>query len=141
LAILAVLWSLVSCGEEETPEHRLERLRSRHEIYPAGVTTVYDAEGQPTMVVDVQVANQGTEPLSQLTVLVRVYGEDGAVKTSERATLDMTGMRPGVGERRTLTLPGVELAETDEVLVELEGGLPAEVLRQLPEFADMAETS
>jgi hypothetical protein len=137
--MLAVLALLVSCGEKATPEHRLERLRSRPEIYPAGVTTLYDAEGQPTLVVDVQVANQGTEPLSKLTALIKVHGEDGTLKTSQRATLDMTGVRPGVGARRTLTLPGVELIETDEVLVELEGGLPIEVLREFPEFADMAE--
>jgi hypothetical protein len=138
LTLAAVLALLVSCGEKETPEQRLERLRSRHEIYPAGVTTLHDDQGRPTLIIDVQVANQGTEPLSRLTVLVKVLGEDGATKASERATLDMEGVRPGIGERRTLAVPGVELGDTDEVFVELEANLTDDVLRQLPEYADVA---
>lgn len=139
LGLVAVFAMVVSCGEKETPEQRLEQLRSRHEIYPAGVTTLHDAEGQPTLIVDVQVANQGTEPLSKLTVLIKVLGEDGSTKASERATLDLADMRPGIGERRTLALPGIELSEADEVFVELEANLPIEELRQLPEYADVVE--
>ena len=105
-----------------------------------GEQTLHDAQGQPTLIVDVQVVNQGTEPLSNLTVLIRVLREDGTLKASERATLDMAGMRPGVGERRTLAVPGVELGDNDEVFLELEANLAADVLRQLPEFADVAES-
>ena len=97
VGLVAVLALLVSCGEKETPEQRTERLRSRHEIYPAGVTTVYDADGQPRLVVDVQVANQGTEPLAQLTVLVKVLGPEGTARVSRRVTIDLEGLRPGVG--------------------------------------------
>lgn len=141
LALIAVAALLVSCGEKETPEQRTERLRSRHEIYPAGATTVYDADGQPQLVVDVQVANQGTEPLSKLTVMVKVVGADGAPRVSRRETLDLTGLRPGIGERRTVIVKGVQLEEGDEVFVELEANLPAEVVRQLPEYKEVAGAS
>jgi hypothetical protein len=141
LALVAVLALLVSCGEKETPERRTERLRSRHEIYPAGVTTVYNADGQPHLVVDVQVANQGTEPLSQLTVLVKVLGQEGTPRISRRVTLDLSDVRPGIGARRTAIVEGVALEEGDEVFVELEANLPADVLRGLPEYHDVAGAS
>lgn len=138
LGLVAVLAVLVSCGQKETPEQRTERLRSRHEIYPAGVTTVYDADGQPQLVVDVQVANQGTEPLSHLTVLVKVLGQEGTPRVSQRVTLDLSDVRPGIGERRTAIVEGVALEESDEVFVELEANLPTDVLRGLPEYAEVA---
>ena len=132
---------LTSCGDKETPEQRLARLRSRHEIFPAGIASLTDADGNPTVVVDVQVANQGTEPLSQLTVLATVRGADGTDKIVKRVTLDLEGVRPGVGERRTAMIPGIGLAEDDEVFIEIEANLPPDVLRSLPEWSDVAGTS
>jgi len=139
LALIVVCILLLSCGDKETPEQRIERLRSRHEIYPVGTTTLHDADGQPTLLVDLQVANQGTEPLASLTVLIRVRGGNGLERLSQRVTLDMEGVRPGIGERRTALVPGFELKEDDEVFVELEAKLPVEELRSMPEFAEMAE--
>jgi hypothetical protein len=130
---------LLSCGDKETPEQRVARLRSRHEIFPVGATTIQGEDGQPTLLVDLQVANQGTEPLNSLTVLIRVRGGNGVERLSQRVTLDMEGVRPGIGERRTAYVPGFELMEDDEVFVELEAKLPVEELRSLPEFDEMAE--
>jgi len=138
LTMLVLSQLLVGCGQEETPEQRVQRLRSRHEIYPAGVTTVYDNDGRPTLVVDVQVANQGTETLQQLSVMVRVQSADGETRHAERVALDLSDIRPGIGARRTATIPGLELEEGDEVFVELEANLPPEVLRQLPEFEEFS---
>lgn len=134
----AVIPLLSSCGEKETPEARLARLRSRHEIIPAGAATVSGPDGTPTLIVDVQVFNEGTEALDRLTILVRVRGGDGADRVAQRATLDLSGLQPGVGERRTLSLPGVLLGEGDEVFVELEANLPLEELRSLPEWSAVA---
>jgi hypothetical protein len=131
----------VGCGEKETPEQKVERLRYNHEIFPVAAKTLYDAEGQPTLLVDLQVANQGTEALAKLTVLVRVLGPTGAEKDSSRVTLDMTDVRPGIGARVSATLPGVELLDEDEVMVELETNLPPEVLQELPEYAEVADVS
>lgn len=143
LAVLLVLAGmlaplLISCGDKETPEQRIARLRSRHEIFPAGVTTLTDAEGNPALLVDVQVVNQGTEPLGRLTILVKVRGSDGADKLIERVTFDLEGMRPGVGERRTATVPGYALAEDDEVYVEIEANLTDEDVHTLPEWSEAA---
>ena len=146
LAMLLVLVGmlaplLISCGEEETPEQRLAYLRSRHEIFPAGVTSRIDGAGDPTLIVDVQVANQGTEPLDQLTVLVIVRGADGEQKLARRATLDLEEVQPGVGVRRTALIPGYVLVEGDEVVVELEANLSPEDLRTLPEWSQVADSS
>jgi hypothetical protein len=141
VALVAAAAVLLSCGEKETLEDRVQRLRSRHEIYPVAATTVYDSEKEPTLLVDVQVANQGTEPLALLTVLVTVRDRDGSDRLSERVTLDLTGFRPGIGERRSATISGFELAEDDEVLVELEGNLPPDKIRSLPEYRDLAGAS
>ena len=134
----AVIPLLSSCGEKETPEARLARLRSRHEIIPAGAATVSGPDGTPTLIVDVQVFNEGTEALDRLTILVRVRGGDGADRVAQRATLDLSDLQPGVGERRTLSLPGVVLGEGDEVSVELEANLPLAELRSLPEWSAVA---
>jgi hypothetical protein len=141
IALLAVIVVLASCGQKETPEERVQRLRSRHEIYPVGTTTIHDADGQPTLLIDFQVANQGTEPLSVLTVLVRVRGHDGGEKLAQRVSLDLKDVRPGIGERRTATVAGFELADDDEVYLELEANLSFDELRTLPEYGEVAGVS
>lgn len=137
-AVTVVVPLLLSCGDKETPEQRLARLRSRHEIIPAGIANITTPEGDPALLVDVQIVNQGTEPLDQLTVAVKVRGADGAEKVDRRVTFDLEGVRPGIGERRSAILPGVVLAEDDEVFVELEADLSPEELRQLPEWSSVA---
>ena len=82
------------CGEKVTPEQRLEQFRYNHEIFPVAAKTLYDAEGQPTLLVDLQVANQGGEALEHLTVLVQVFGSGGEEKSSQRVTLDLSGVQP-----------------------------------------------
>jgi hypothetical protein len=139
--MLAAVILLPGCGEKETPEQRLERLRYNHEIYPVAAKTMYYTEGQPTLLVDLQVANQGTEALDKLTVLVRVFDAAGAEKDVSRVTLDMSDVLPGVGARVSATLPGVELLDDEEVTVELETNLPPEVLHELPEWAEVASVS
>ena len=142
IAVLAaVVVVLSACGEKETPEQKVKRLRYNHEIYPAGTTTLYDEDGQPTLLVDLQVANQGTEALGQLTVLVRVLDATGSEKAAQRVTLVLTGLQPGTGSRVSATLPGVELLDEDEVTVELETNLSPEVLHELPEYAEVSGVS
>ena len=126
---------LVGCGEEVPPEQRLAQIRYNHEIFPVAAKTLYDADGNPTLLVDLQVANQGGVPLDMLTVLVTVLGPDGNTKNSERVTLDLQGVQPGIGARVSASLPGVELLDEDEVTVELESNLAPEDIRELPEFA------
>jgi len=141
IVVLAAVILLPGCGEKETPEQRVERLRYNHEIYPVAVTTLFDAEGQPTLLVDLQVANQGTEALEKLTVLVQVLDATGAEKVARRVTLDMSGVRPGIGARVSATIPGIELLEEEEVMVELETNLSPEALHSLPEYAEVASVS
>jgi hypothetical protein len=133
--IVVAAVGLVGCGKEVPPEQRLAQIRYNHEIFPVAAKTMYDADGNPTLLVDLQVANHGGDPMSMLTVLIKVLGPDGAVKNSERVTLDLEGIQPGVGARVSAQLPGVELLDEDEVTVELESNLSPEELRKLPEFA------
>jgi hypothetical protein len=138
LSIVALITvTVVSCGKKVPPEQRLAQARYNHEIFPVAAKTLYDPEGNPTLLVDLQVANQGGVPLSMLTVLVKVLDSEGKIKNSKRVTLDLEGVRPGIGARVSASLPGVELLDEDEVTVELESNLSPEELRQLPEFAAM----
>ena len=137
LLILTVI-TLSGCGDEETPEQRLESLRLQHEITPIGSTTMRDAEGEPTMLADLMVVNQGTEPLPHLTVKVEVMGSDGTLRLSERKTLDLGGLRPGVGEQRTIAVPGFALGEEDQISLEIESNLPPGTLHSLPEWSAVA---
>jgi hypothetical protein len=141
VVFLVAVILLPGCGEKETPEQRLERLRYNHEIYPVAAKTMYGEEGQPTLLVDLQVANQGSEALNKLTVLVRVFDVSGAEKDASRVTLDMSDVQPGVGARVSATLPGVELLDDEEVTVELETNLPPDILHELPEWAEVASVS
>ena len=144
LAQIALLITLIAsvmsiaCGPRETPEQRLERLRYNHEIYPVGTTTLHDDEGNPTLLVDLNIANQGTEPLTSLTILVRVRGGDGNERLAERVAVPLDDLRPGIGRQQDVRIPGFALEEDDEITVEIEPNLSPEVLRTLPEFADVA---
>lgn len=141
LALVAAAVVTTGCGEEETPEQKVRRLRYNHEIFPVAAKTLYDAEGNPTLLVDLQVANQGGEALSELTVLVEVLGPDGDLTSSQRVTLDMAGVRPGIGARVSAPIAGIELLDDDEVTVEIETGLSDDELRALPEFDEVASVS
>jgi len=136
IALIATV-SLTACGPDETPEQRLERLRYNHEIYPVGTTTLHDEEGNPTLLVDLSVANQGTEPLTNLTVLVRVKGGLGNERLSQRVTVPLYDLRPGIGRQQDVRIKGFALEEDDEITVEIEPNLTPEDLRTLPEFADV----
>ncbi len=138
LMLVAVIL-LPGCGERVTPEQRLEAARYNHEIIPVAAKTLYDAEGAPTLLIDLQVVNQGGVELGNLTVLVQVFGPNGEEKASQRVTLDLSGVRPGIGARVSASLPGVELLDDDEVTVELEHGLSPDDLRGLPEYAAVSE--
>ncbi len=140
VAVPLVVALSLSCGPEETPEQELARLRDAHEIIPVGYTTITDPDGTPRMIVDLQVTNQGGEPLNALTVLVRVTGADGVERLARRVTLDLEGLRPGVGERRSAVVPGFAGSDDDEVLVEIEAGLSPEDLHSLPEWQEVASS-
>jgi len=139
LITLLALIALISpgCGPRKTPEQRLAGIRMVHEIVPVGTTTVHDADGNPVLVVDLRVTNKGTTPLPHLTVLIQVHAPDGTLKASKRATLNLSGARPGVGVQVAASLPGVAAADEDQVTVELESNLPPDVLRKLPEYHDL----
>lgn len=141
MVLAAAMIVLPGCGDKETPEQRVQRLRYNHEIFPVGAKTLYDAEGNPTLLVDLQVANRGSEALAMLSVLVQVLDREGVEKNAQRVTLDLGGVRPGIGARVSATLPGVELLDEDEVTVELETDLTSDELRSLPEWAEVAGVS
>jgi hypothetical protein len=126
---------IIGCGPKETPEQKLDRLRSRHDIRPISWTTVRPPEGEPVTIVDFDLTNQGVEALPELTVLVKISGADGTLKIARRVTLDLEGVRPGVGVQTAASLPGVDTEEGDQISVVLELGLTPEDLRSLPEFA------
>ena len=95
----------------------------------------------PKLLVDLQVTNKGSDPLQNLTVLVRVLDPTGAEKHRGRVTRTMADVRTGVGARVSAVLEGAELLEEDEVMVELETNLPPDVLQSLPEYAEVAGLS
>ncbi len=138
LVVTLVVATALACGPRKTPEQRLETMRQAHEIVPLGANTVHDPNGEPSLIVDLQVTNHGADKLNHLTVMVRVRGAKGAEKAARRITLDLSKIRPGVGTQIAATLPGVALTEEDEVTVELESGLPADVLHTFPEWAEVS---
>ena len=136
VAMIATV-ALTACGPEETPEQKLERLRYNHEIYPVGTTTLDADTENPKLLVDLNVANQGTEPLSSLTVLVRVKDGLGNLRLEQRVSVPLDDLRPGIGRQQDVRIAGFALGEDDEITVEIEKNLAPEDLRTLSEFADV----
>jgi hypothetical protein len=136
---VVALTSLLACGPKETPEQRLERIRHRHELRPLAYAPSPAEDGSPGTIVDIDLTNQGKEQLPELTVLIRIVAADGNERHTQRVTLDLEGVLPGTGVQVAAFLPGVEVAEGEEVQVELEGGLSDEDLRSLPEFQSLAQ--
>lgn len=137
IALIATV-SLTACGPKETPEQRLERLRYNHVIYPVGTTTLYAEDGTPTLLVDLNVANQGTEPLSSLTVLLKVKGAGGVERLSQRVSVPLEDLRPGISRQQDVRIEGFGLEEGDEITVEIESNLAPEVLRTITEYSDVS---
>jgi hypothetical protein len=67
-----------------------------------------------------------------------VRGIDGIERLSERVTVPLDDLRPGIGRQQDVRIAGFALSDDDEITVEIEPNLPPEVLRQLPEFADVS---
>lgn len=137
LILLVALVAMAGCRRDETPEQRLERLRHQHEIYPGGATTIRTAEGEPSVLVDIALCNRGIEPLAKLTVLVKIVDENMKVRESRRVTLNLEDVQPGLETQISAQLNGLELAENEQVQLELEAPLTPEQLRELPEFATL----
>lgn len=137
IPLLVVLLLLVACAGDVPPEQKVAALRAAHEITPMGYTTVTTPEGEPVLVVDVRVVNTARKTLPHLTVLVRVVGPDGSVKVEERHPLDLSDVQPGYGMQIAARIPGVAVEPTDQVQLELEGGLPPEEIRTLREYRDV----
>lgn len=137
IVLLASLFAMaIACGDKETPEQKLARLRYNHEIVPTGYATIHAPDGGPVLVVDLRIANQGTQKLDALTVLVEVHGADGGERLARRVTLDLSDLQPGTGTQIAAQLPGIQVADDDEVSVLIESGLSDEDLRSLPEYQD-----
>ncbi len=137
-AFILLVAVIIACGPDETPEQRLQRLRMNHEIVP--LTAASSGEGEEAkLIVDMQVTNTGVDHLSKFTVLVRVIAEDGSERVAKRVCVDLSSIKPGIGTQVPVVIPGIELAETDEVRLEQENDLTPEELRTLPEFQDMVK--
>lgn len=140
IALLVAFTGILACGPRETPEQQLQRIRLRHELRPLSYATVNSPEGEPITLVDIDLTNQCNEPLSKLTILVRILDAEGNERHSERVTLDLEGVYPGTGFQTAASLIGVEVdvdgGESLEVL--LETNLSDEELRALPEYQDVA---
>ncbi len=137
IILMLALATTLACGSRATPEQRVQKLRLDHEITPVGTNVIHNAEGKPTLVVDLRVVNKGADHLDNLTVRVTVRAPDGTEKLSRRVTLDLSGARPGVGVQLAATIPDVDVDPDDEVMVELESQVPPEVLRTFPEYREV----
>lgn len=135
-AVLLVILAS-ACGPRETPEQHLARLRNGHDIIPVGVIPATEPDGSPKMIVDLRITNKTSEQLDHLTVLVRVTGADGSEKLLKPMTLDLSDSRQGVGIQLAAVVHNFQLAEDDQVSVEIARNLSPEELRALPEFQDL----
>lgn len=132
---VAVLGNL-ACGPEETPEQRVTRLRMQYEMQPTGFQPRTAEDGSPELALDMLVMNKGRESLDNLTFVVRILAQDGSERFSRPASIDTSDLLPGVTSQVSAIVPGIELQEGDQVVLELEPNPSASERATYPEYRD-----
>jgi len=127
--------ALAGCARRESDVERVARVRRQFRIQPNGFQPRAGAGGVPEVVVSVLVVNEGRERLDRLTLRVHVQGSDGRDRASATAVVDTSALLPGVAAQLSAIARGVEVAEGETVLVELEDAPAADGLAAYPEFA------
>lgn len=138
-ALVALMIVMVTggCSRDVPPEEIVQSMRMDHELVPVAFTPMDPPADTPFILVDLEVTNTGREPLDHLTVLATLQSAGGSVKWEDRVTLDVSHVRPGIGDRVSFRIPDQQLEEGDQVLVRLEAPLSPEEIRTLPEFEEV----
>ena len=134
---LATIVVAVGCGRDVPPEDIVQSMRMDHELVPVAFTPMTPPDREPFILVDLEITNKGLEPLQHLTVLATLQGADGSTRWEDRVTLDISHIRPGIGDRVSFSIPDQALEEGDQILVRLESPLTPEEIRTLPEFEEV----
>lgn len=125
--------ALAGCGEKETPEQRVTRLRLAHQVQPTAVQVRNTPEG-PQLLIDFTVVNTAREKLPTLTVKVVLVDTKGRDRATHLVSLNTSELLPGVAGLVTGFIPGETLAQGEQVRVEVEAQVPVKEQARYPEY-------
>jgi hypothetical protein len=133
---LAVIGMAVGCDEprKEKPWERITRLRLHYKVAPNFYEMQKDTNGKPVLFMDLGVTNTGKESLDQVTMVLHVVFPDGKDRVRMPLTLDTSHVMPGVPGKITVSVPGVEVREGEEVTLQMEGQPTKADMAKYPEY-------
>ncbi len=113
---------------------RITRLRLHYKVSPDWYEMQKDKDGKPVLAMKLTVTNTATEPLAQVTMVLRVIFPDGKDRVKVPLTLDVSRLALGTPGTISVTVPGVEVRPGEEVVLQMEGQPSKAEMREYPEF-------
>ncbi len=113
---------------------RITRLRLHYKVAPDWYEMQKDKDGKPVLAMQLTVTNTGTESLAQVTMVLRVTFPDGKDRVKVPLTLDVSHLAPGKSGTISVTVPGVEVRQAEEVVLQMEGQPTRAEMREYPEY-------
>ena len=138
LAAAGLLVTLGATGcftpRRERPIERIARLRLQYRVSANWREMQRGPDGKPVLVMKLNVTNTGKERLPQVTMVLHVRGGDNRDRIRMPLTLNTADMAAGTVTQLTVRVPGVEVGETEEVSLEMEGQPTKEEMKTYPEY-------
>lgn len=137
---VAVGLTLLAAGcrqpRKEKPHERVTRLRLQYKIQANWFENRAGKDGQPELYMSLSGRNLGMKGLSKLTMLMHIRYFDGTTRVTRPLTLDVSKIPPQAEKATPLevTVPGVEVKEGEELVLQLEDQPHQDVMPTYPEY-------
>jgi hypothetical protein len=140
LALAVGLASLVvGCRQprQEKPHEQITRVRLQYKIQANWFENRKGQDGQPELFMSLSGRNIGMKGLSKLTMLMHVRHFDGTTRVTRPLTLDVSKVPPQAEKATPLevNVPGVDVREGEELVLQLEDQPHQDVMPTYPEYA------
>lgn len=137
---IAVALALLGLGcrqpRQEKPHERVTRLRLQYRIEANWFENRPGKDGKPELYMSLSGRNLGMKGLSKLTMLMHIRHFDGTTRLTTPLTLDVSKIPPQAEKATPLevTVPGVEVKEGEELVLQLEDQPHQDVMPSYPEY-------
>ena len=138
---LAVGLALLMAGcrqpRKEKPHEQVTRLRLQYKIQANWFENRTGKDGKPELFMSLSGRNLGMKGLEKLTMLMHIRYFDGTTRVTMPLTLDVAKIPPQAEKATPLevTVPGVEVKEGEELVLQLEDQPHQDVMPSYPEYA------
>ncbi len=154
LAPAVALMAACDQPRRETARDRITRLRLLHRVNANFYEMKKGKDGNPVLVLDLTVTNNGNESLNEVTMRLHITAPDGKDRVVIPVTLDVARIKPGtlkvippkpgrsaVSEvtpgppgHLVVGVPGAEVRAGEEITLEMQGQPSKAEMAQYPEY-------